>query len=125
VPEGDVILGIRPESFEDAAFADASLPQLDVEVAVLEDLGADAHVLFTVDAPRVDAEELRDAREDEDAVLLAAAGTVFTARVDPRSGAAPGRTIRLAVDPSGFFWFDRATGARIAPPAAVPAETKA
>ena len=125
VPDGDLILGIRPESFQDAAFADPSLPQLEVEVAVLEDLGADAHVLFTVDAPRVDAEELRDAREDEDAVLLAAAGTVFTARVDPRSDAAAGRTIRLAVDPSGFHWFDRATGARMTRPAPVPAETKA
>ena len=29
VPEGEVILGIRPESFEDAAFADPSLPQLE------------------------------------------------------------------------------------------------
>ena len=81
---------------------------------MLEDLGADAHVLFTVDAPRVDAEELRDAREDDDAVLLAAAGTVFTARVDPRSEAAPGRTIRLAVDPTGFHYFDPATGTRLA-----------
>jgi multiple sugar transport system ATP-binding protein len=113
VPEGDVILGIRPESFEDAAFADPALPQLDAEVAVLEDLGADAHVLFPVDAPRVDAEELRQARNDEDAVLLAAGGTVFTARVDPRSDAAPGRTLRLAVDPSGFHFFDPATGARL------------
>ena len=33
--------GIRPEAFEDAAFADPSLPQLDVTPAVLEDLGSD------------------------------------------------------------------------------------
>jgi multiple sugar transport system ATP-binding protein len=112
--EGPVILGIRPESFEDATFADPALPQLDAEVAVLEDLGADAHVLFAVDAPRVDAEELRDAREDEDAVLLAAAGTIFTARVDPKSEARPGRTLRLAVDPAGFHFFDPESGARLA-----------
>jgi multiple sugar transport system ATP-binding protein len=114
LPDGPVILGIRPESFEDAAFCDPALPQLDAEVAVLEDLGADAHVLFTVDAPRVDAEELRDAREDEDAVLLAAAGTIFTARVDPRSEARPGRTLRLGVDPAGFHFFDPESGARLA-----------
>ena len=41
-----IVLGIRPEAFEDASFADPSLPQLDVDVAVLEDLGSDAHVLF-------------------------------------------------------------------------------
>ena len=46
-----IVLGIRPETFEDARFADPSLPQLDVEVAVLEDLGSDAHVVFPVDAP--------------------------------------------------------------------------
>jgi multiple sugar transport system ATP-binding protein len=108
-----VILGIRPESFEAAALADPALPRLDADVAVLEDLGADVHVLFPVDAPRVDAEELRGARSDEDAVLLASAGTIFTARVDPRSGASPGRRLRLAVDPAGFHFFDPATGERL------------
>src|SRR5437588_6227830 len=34
-----VVLGIRPEAFEDAAFADPSLPQLDVTVDVIEELG--------------------------------------------------------------------------------------
>src|SRR6185312_2087436 len=34
-----LVLGIRPEAFEDAAFADSSLPQLDVRVTVFEDLG--------------------------------------------------------------------------------------
>src|SRR5687767_8066434 len=38
---GPLVLGIRPESFEDAAFADPSLPQIEVDVAVLEDLGSD------------------------------------------------------------------------------------
>ena len=113
--EGPVVLGIRPECFEDAAFADPSLPQLDAEIAVVEDIGADAHVLFLVDAPRVDAEELRQAREDDDAVLLASAGTIFTARVDPRSGAVPGRTLRLAVNPARFHFFDTQTGSSLSP----------
>jgi multiple sugar transport system ATP-binding protein len=112
---GKVVLGIRPECFEDAAFADPSLPQLDADVAVLEDVGADAHVLFPVDAPPVDAEELRQAREDEDAVLLAPGATIFTARVDPRSEAAPGRTLRLAVNPARFHYFDPETGANLGP----------
>ena len=54
-----VILGIRPESFEDAAFAEPALPQIEVEVSVLEELGSDAHVIFPIDAPRVVAEDLR------------------------------------------------------------------
>jgi multiple sugar transport system ATP-binding protein len=51
--EGRLIVGIRPETFEDAALSDAALPQIDVEVEVVEDLGAEAHVIFNVDAKEV------------------------------------------------------------------------
>jgi multiple sugar transport system ATP-binding protein len=112
--DGDVVLGIRPECFEDGAFADSDLPRLDVDVAVVEDLGSDAHAIFTVDAPPIDADELRGVRTDDDAVLLAGTGTVFTARVDPRSAAAPGRPLSLAVDPARFHFFDAETGAIVA-----------
>jgi multiple sugar transport system ATP-binding protein len=114
LPDGPVILGIRPECFEDAAFADAELPRMDVRVAVVEDLGSDAHAIFAVDAPPVDADELRGVRADDEAVLLAGEGTVFTARVDPRSEAAAGRPLSLAVDPARFHFFDPETGAIVA-----------
>ena len=86
---------------------------MDVKVAV-EDLGSDAHAIFTVDAPPVDADELRGVRADDDAVLLAGQGTVFTARVGLRSAAAPGRELELAVDPAAFHFFDPETGASLA-----------
>jgi multiple sugar transport system ATP-binding protein len=105
------IVGIRPESFEDAAFADPSLPQIDVEVAVVEDLGADAHVIFPVDAPPVDVSEVREAAGDDD-VLLPGDGAMFTARVDAQTSARVGGTLRLAVDPSRLHFFDPATGLR-------------
>ena len=105
---GPIVLGIRPESFEDASFADPSLPQLDVEVAVLEELGSDAHVLFHVDAQPVELEEQRHAREGE--TLIAGSGVAFTARVDPATGARPGAPLRLAADPAAFHYFDVATG---------------
>src|SRR6478609_8920830 len=44
-----VVLGIRPEAFEDASFAPA-LPRIPVRVELLEELGSDAHVFFHVDA---------------------------------------------------------------------------
>src|SRR6266513_1684573 len=50
VGAGDVIAGIRPEAFEDAAFAPGDLPQIDVHVEVLESIGSDAYVFFRVDA---------------------------------------------------------------------------
>jgi multiple sugar transport system ATP-binding protein len=104
---GEVVLGIRPESFEDAAFAPSNLQTIDVEAAVLEELGADAHVFFRVDAPQVTAEALEGA---EDATLIADSSALFSARVDPRTRARVGERIRLAVDPSRFHFFDPRAG---------------
>jgi len=106
---GRVIVGLRPESFEDAAFADPGLPQIEIEVGVLEDLGADAHVIFPIDAPRVDAVDLRAARENDDAVLVDE-GALFNARIDTRSSAQRGGRLRLALDPSRLHFFDAGTG---------------
>ena len=106
---GRVILGLRPESFEDAAFAERDLPRIEVEVGVLEDLGADAHVIFAIDAPRVDAVDLRAARENDEAVLVDE-GALFNARIDPRSSARRGSRLQLAVDPSRLHFFDARTG---------------
>jgi multiple sugar transport system ATP-binding protein len=114
-PDGQVIAGIRPEAFEDAAFADPSLPRIDVKVEVVEELGADTHVLFSVAAPRVEATEVREVAGDEDATLAAVEGSLFTARVDPGTSARPGAPLRLAVDPSRFHYFDPETGLRLEP----------
>jgi multiple sugar transport system ATP-binding protein len=114
-PDGQVIAGLRPEAFEDAAFAEPDLPRIDVKVEVVEELGADTHVLFTVAAPRVDVSEVREASGDEDATLAAVEGSLFTARVDPATSARPGTPLRLAVDPSRFHYFDRETGLRLEP----------
>jgi multiple sugar transport system ATP-binding protein len=110
--EGEhVILGIRPEDFEDRAFAETGRPQIDVTVAVLEELGSDAHVIFEVDAPRVEAEQLRAAAEEETEGLLAEEHrALFNARLDPRTSARAGAELGLAVDPERFHFFDPATG---------------
>jgi multiple sugar transport system ATP-binding protein len=123
--DGQVVAGIRPEAFEDSAFADPSLPRLDVQVEVVEELGADTHVIFSVAAPRVEVSEVREAAGDED-VLMAVEGSLFTARVNPGTAARPAGTLRLAVDPSHFHYFDPETGLRVEPkpdraPAAVAA----
>jgi multiple sugar transport system ATP-binding protein len=111
-----VILGIRPEAFEDAQFADERLPRIDVTVSVLEELGSDAHVIFPLDAPRVEAEELRAAADEEEEGLIADdRRTLFNARVDARTNARTGRKISLAVNPAGFHFFDPATGESLAP----------
>jgi multiple sugar transport system ATP-binding protein len=109
-----VIAGLRPEAFEDARFADPALPQVEVDVQVVEDLGADAHVIFQIDAPPVDVTEVREAAGDEETLLVTDRAT-FTARVDPQTSARPGRRLRLAVDPAKLHYFDPATGLRLEP----------
>jgi multiple sugar transport system ATP-binding protein len=116
--EGLVILGIRPESFEDAAFADAGLPQVEVDVSVLEELGADAHVIFPIDAGRVSAEDLEAAVDEPVEGLIADdRRSLFNARVDPRTAAATARPIRLAVNPAQFHFFDPESGSTLRPEA--------
>jgi multiple sugar transport system ATP-binding protein len=110
---GRVILGIRPEGFEDAAFADPSLPTVDVEVAVIEELGSDTHVIFPVDAPPIDSDDVRETRDGEEELMLEDDRARFNARVDVRSEATPGGTLRLAVDPARFHFFDDETGASL------------
>jgi multiple sugar transport system ATP-binding protein len=105
--DGRVVLGVRPEAFEDAGFADPSLPRIDVHVDVLEQLGADTHACFRVEARRPDVDLGTD---DDQAALVAEQSTLFTARVDPRSAARQGAPLRLAVDPAAFHFFDVDTG---------------
>jgi multiple sugar transport system ATP-binding protein len=104
----DVVLGIRPEAFDDAAFTHKSLPRLNVTVEVLEELGPDSLVVFRVSAPRV-AIESRDQTND-DATILAQHDSLFTARVDPATRARVGDPLELVVDPASFHFFDVETG---------------
>jgi multiple sugar transport system ATP-binding protein len=111
VPDGPVILGVRPESFEDAAFAPPGLPVFDVEISVVEELGSDTHVFFPVKARAITA-ELLEAGDGESA-LIAGADSLFTARVDARSAARVGGRLQLAVDPARLQFFDSETGRRL------------
>jgi multiple sugar transport system ATP-binding protein len=104
-----LILGLRPEVFSDAATT-PGLPTITVQVEVVEELGAETHLFFHVDAPPMTAEVLESAAEDR---LLATDRARFTARVDARTHAVVGRPIELAVDPARFHYFDPATGARL------------
>jgi multiple sugar transport system ATP-binding protein len=124
--DGRVILGIRPEAFEDASFASPELPVLDVTTVVLEEPGSDAHVFFRVDAERAASGAL-ESEVEEAADLVVDRGSLLNARVDPRTTARVGGDLRLAVDPSRFHFFDAATGESLTqsavalPPPEVPA----
>jgi multiple sugar transport system ATP-binding protein len=110
--DGRVVVGIRPETFESAEFANPGLPQIEVDVEVLEELGSDAHVFFSVDADQVVIEDaLTDDPEDETSILAEEKNrTLLIARVDARTQATIGGRVRLAVDPSRLYFFSPETG---------------
>jgi multiple sugar transport system ATP-binding protein len=119
---GTLILGIRPSDFEDASLAhNPDLPVIEVTVDVIEELGSEVHLLFTVAAAPVAADVRRaaaDAEKGDDVLLVHdddhANRTPFTARVSAATTGRPGRTVRLTVDPEAFHFFDPATGASLA-----------
>ncbi|MFL5946787.1 MAG: ABC transporter ATP-binding protein, partial [Gaiellaceae bacterium] len=103
---GPVTVGLRPEAFEDADFASGGLPRQDVRVEVIEELGSDTYVFFSLDVdPIVIEEAMKDDQDEDSATLAAADRALFVARVNPRTRAAVGEMLTLAVDPSQLYFF--------------------
>jgi multiple sugar transport system ATP-binding protein len=120
----EVIVGIRPEDIEDAAFVpSANGFAFDVRVTLAEPMGAEviAHFPIAADAAAaaVYSETMVAARggdENEDAArLLQLAGgrdtgeVVMTARLNTRSRAQSGEPLRVAVDVERLHFFDPET----------------
>jgi multiple sugar transport system ATP-binding protein len=110
LPQGRVVLGIRPEAFEAAQFAPPEFPTMEVTADLVEAQGADAYVGFTLDAPRVDTDQLRKAADGDEAELMADKRTHFMARTNPRAQLTAGQVVRLALDTAQFHYFDPASG---------------
>ena len=109
-----VILGIRPTDFGDGAVADPTLPRLRVRAEVVEDLGAETHVIFPIDAPRVVSDAVRVAQAVQDpgeGLIADDTRALFTACIDGERMVMPGTELELAVDPGRFHFFDPDTGA--------------
>jgi multiple sugar transport system ATP-binding protein len=118
-----LVVGVRPDAFEDAALADPALPQIDVTPAVLEVLGSDIHVIFPVEGAPVLVDDVLQASDEKDSALLDDDAVFFNARVDERSGARVGVPMRLAINPARLHFFDAATGENVAAGTALPAAT--
>jgi multiple sugar transport system ATP-binding protein len=111
-----VILGIRPEDFEDASL-ESDVPsdrRLKVDVDLTEPLGAEVLLYFGTTATGVvSSAAAADVGEDA-AVHLGGDGDAgdkarMCARVSPRTHIAIGRPAELAVDTSRLYFFDPQT----------------
>jgi multiple sugar transport system ATP-binding protein len=114
--DGRLILGIRPTDFDHAATAEPELPRMRLKPDVVEDLGSEQHVIFTVDAPQVTAEAVRAATDegDDEGKLFADDRAVFTAVVDARRTIAVGSELELAIDHRRLHYFDPKTNLSLA-----------
>ena len=114
-PQQDVIVGIRPSDIELADGASPDHPRVDVQLEVVEDLGAETNLIFSVAAPRVDVEGA-DLAASDDQLLADDGRTMFTAHVSSGPGFAVGDRVTLAVNPTRLHYFDPGSGEAIAIP---------
>jgi multiple sugar transport system ATP-binding protein len=114
----DLIVGIRPENFEDASLVSADARPHGITfpatVDVIESLGSDVFVHFTKNLERgVDSAELRELAQDSGRANPDG-GDEIVARLDAASPVREGENVELWADVRSLHVFDPATGRNLA-----------
>jgi multiple sugar transport system ATP-binding protein len=109
-----VVVGIRPEDFEDAALAQTQHEGfvLEAPIELVESMGSEIYAHFGFEGIPVETDELRELEEDagaDDAPHLERGGRAV-ARLDPTSDVRAGRPARLWVDTTRMHLFDSKDG---------------
>ncbi|MGC3001517.1 ABC transporter ATP-binding protein [Streptomyces sp. G35A] len=117
-PPREVIVGLRPEAFEDASLARGTNgPVVTAAVDVLESLGSDAYVYFSAEGGPVTTAELEELATDSGARDTGAgAGQQIVARLDAATRAREGAPVDLRIDMGKAHVFDPSTGANLTHP---------
>jgi len=118
---GQVVVGVRPESFEDASLAGErpGLVALTATIDVLESTGSDVYAHLSLNGhggPKADEpllRELAQATASEDPEVALATGSELVARVGVATSLLEGEKGRLWVDTTRLHLFDPATGRRL------------
>ena len=112
----EIVVGIRPEAFEDAVYANDKefSEQVSIEVSLLEQLGSDTYVHFYKDIKPVQTKAIEEILADEgEDISVLGNETKFIARINPNSTVEEGQKINLALDPAKLHYFDPETGLAI------------
>ena len=112
----EIVVGIRPEAFEDSVYANDKefSEQVAIEVKLLEQLGSDTYVHFYKDINPVQTEAIEEILADEgEDISVLGNETKFIARINPNSTVEEGQKINLALDPSKLHYFDPDSGLAI------------
>jgi multiple sugar transport system ATP-binding protein len=107
----DVIVGVRPEHFEDAAIADPNLPNrmhFKARIEVVESMGSELYAYFDVQSKDIQSDQLKDLAKDAGMEDLpsAGAGQQIVARLDAASRATPDQPLEMVLDTSEIKLFD-------------------
>jgi multiple sugar transport system ATP-binding protein len=110
-----VIVGVRPEDFEDANFAPEGHRgwTFDAPIELTESMGSEIYAHFDFESgEEVDAEELRELQEDAGTSdVPGSASGHAVARVDANSAVRPGERTKLWLDVTKLHIFDPSDGA--------------
>ena len=109
----EIVMGIRPEAFEDGNYANANefSESLKVSVSLLEQLGSDSYIHFYKDIRPVQTEAIEEILADEgEDISVLGDNTKFIARINPNSTVVEGEEIELKIDPSKLHFFNPESG---------------
>ncbi|MBG6106059.1 ABC transporter ATP-binding protein [Micromonospora vinacea] len=110
----ELILGIRPEHFEDAELVDDDTRRRGMEfeapVDIVESMGSDKYVYFTVEGEKASAAELEELAADAGAADFAGAGGNLVTRLSAESPVAEGQSRRVWFNLEKIHLFDPANG---------------
>ncbi|MEU4681108.1 ABC transporter ATP-binding protein [Micromonospora sp. NPDC023737] len=110
----ELILGVRPEHFEDAELVDEETRRRGMEfeapVEIVESMGSDKYVYFAVAGERASAAELEELAADAGAADFTGAGSNLVTRLSAESPVAEGETRRVWFNLEKIHLFDPANG---------------
>ena len=112
----EIVLGIRPEAFEDSVYANKKefSEELNIDVSLLEQLGSDTYIHFYKDINPVQTEAIEEILADEgEDISVLGTQTKFIARINPNATIKEGQNINLAIDPTKLHYFNPETGLSI------------
>jgi multiple sugar transport system ATP-binding protein len=108
-----LVVGMRPEHLPAAMNGSGSGSVLKGDVSLTEGLGSQLLVHFSIDAPRVQSEDVRAAEEEHLSASEVTSLGDGIALVDARVPIRMSERASFAVDPERLHFFDPATGAAV------------
>jgi len=112
--ERDVILGLRPESFEDAALLPADVKAhgitFSVSIDVLESMGSDVFAYFTLEGGPAQSAELEELAHDSGRADTGSDADQIVARLAAETNVREGEAAELWADTRAIHVFDPSTG---------------